>query len=96
VNQTLAALALIIITVYLKARGGLKWIISGLPAVFMSVMTIWAVVMNQLKFDAAHNWLLMVVNLCILVIAVWIAIEGIIRFFTTEEAPLEGIPESTV
>ncbi len=25
VNQTLAALALIIITLYLKARGGLKW-----------------------------------------------------------------------
>lgn len=96
VNQTLAALALIIITVYLKARGGLKWIISGLPAVFMSVMTIWAVVMNQLQFDAAHNWLLMVINFCILVIAVWIAIEGIIRFFVTVEAPVEGIPESTV
>lgn len=94
VNQTLAALALIIITVYLKARGGLKWIISGLPAVFMSVMTIWAVVMNQLKFDAAQNWLLMVINFCILVIAVWIAIEGIIRFFVTEEAPAEVMTES--
>lgn len=96
VNQTLAALALIIITVYLKARGGLKWIISGLPAVFMSVMTIWAVVMNQLKFDAAQNWLLMVINFCILVIAVWIAIEGFIRFFVIEEAPAEGVTESTV
>ena len=29
VNQTLAALALIIITLYLKARGGLKWMIAG-------------------------------------------------------------------
>ncbi|MGD9278044.1 MAG: carbon starvation protein A [Desulfobacterales bacterium] len=95
VNQTLAALALIIITVYLKRRGGLKWMVSGLPACFMTVMTIWAVVMNQLKFDAAHNILLMVINLIILAIAVWIAVEGIIKFFTTqEEIPTEGAPET--
>ncbi|MGD9301164.1 MAG: carbon starvation protein A [Desulfobacterales bacterium] len=92
VNQTLAALALIIITLYLKARGGLKWMIAGLPAIFMSVMTIWAVVMNQYKFGAAHNMLLQVINLCILVIAVWIAIEGVIKFFSTGETPPEPAP----
>ena len=92
---TLAALALIIITVYLKRRGGLKWMVSGLPACFMTVMTIWAVIMNQLKFDAAHNMLLMVINLIILAIALWIAVEGIIKFFTTqEETPVKGAPEA--
>jgi len=89
VNQTLAALALIIITLYLKAKGGWKWLVAGVPAVFMSVMTIWAVVLNQFKFGTAHNLLLEVVNLIILVIAVWILIEGLIKFFspthTTEE-----------
>jgi carbon starvation protein len=87
VNQTLAALALIIITLYLKARGGLKWMIAGLPAIFMSVMTIWAVVMNQVKFGAAHNMLLQVINMCILLIAVWIAVEGVIKFLKMGEVP---------
>jgi carbon starvation protein len=83
VNQTLAALVLIIITLYLQARGGLKWVVSGLPAAFMSVMTIWALIMNQTKFLGAHNMLLTVINICILVVAVWIAVEGIIKFFSS-------------
>jgi carbon starvation protein len=89
VNQTLAALALIIITLYLKAKGGLKWVVSGLPAVFMSIMTIWALVMNQIKFGTAHNLLLQIINLVILVIAVWIAIEGLIKFFSTTDVTEE-------
>ncbi|MFZ7125829.1 MAG: carbon starvation protein A [Desulfobacterales bacterium] len=87
VNQTLAALALIIIALYLKRRGGLKWMIAGLPAIFMAVMTIWAVVLNQVSFGAGHNTLLQVVNLCILFLACWITIEGVIKFFLTEEEP---------
>jgi carbon starvation protein len=86
-NQTLAALALIIITLYLKRRGGLKWLISGLPAIFMAVMTIWAVILNEVKFSAGNNMLLTVINLLVLLIAVWILIEGVIKFFGTEEEP---------
>jgi carbon starvation protein len=92
VNQTLAALALIIITLYLKSRGGLKWLVAGLPAVFMSVMTIWALLLNQVSYGATHNVLLQAINLCILAIAVWIAVEGVIKFFVTHEAPAEPAP----
>jgi carbon starvation protein len=95
VNQTLAALALIIITLYLKTKGGWKWLVAGVPAVFMSVMTIWAVVMNQLKFGTAHNVLLQVINLIILVIAVWILIEGLIKFFTPTHITQEPEPLTT-
>ena len=96
VNQTLAALALIIITLYLKARGGLKWLIAGLPAIFMAVMTIWAVIMNQIKFGATHNVLLQVINICILFVALWIVVEGVIKFFVTHEAPPpEPVPATT-
>jgi carbon starvation protein len=87
VNQTLAALALIIITLYLKQKGGLKWMVSGLPAIFMSIMTIWALIINQFKFGASHNLLLQVINLIILAIAVWIAIEGLIKFFSSNLRP---------
>jgi carbon starvation protein len=87
VNQTLAALALIIITLYLKRRGGLKWLVSGIPAAFMAIMTIWAVILNQVKFGAGGNMLLTVINLCILIIAIWIAIEGVIKFLAAGEEP---------
>jgi carbon starvation protein len=82
VNQTLAGLALIIITVYLKDKGGVKWLISGIPALFMMVMTIWALILNQSDFGTAHNMLLQVVNAIILILAVWITVEGILRFMT--------------
>ena len=87
VNQTLAALALIIITLYLKARGGLKWLVSGIPAIFMAVMTIWAVILNQVKFGAGGNMLLTVINICILFIALWIVVEGVVKFIATSGAP---------
>jgi len=87
VNQTLAALALIIITLYLQTKGGAKWMFAGFPALFMAIMTIWAVIVNQTKFLGAHNMLLTVVNLCILIVAVWILIEGLIKFFGSYGKP---------
>ncbi len=83
-NQTLAALALIVATVYLKAKGGAKWLVPGVPAVFMTVMTTWALVLNQTKFLHKNATLLIVLNIVILVIALWIAIEGLIKFFTVK------------
>jgi len=84
-NQTLAALALFIITLYLKTRGGLKWLISGIPAIFMAIMTIWACILNQMKFIGAGNALLYIINICIIIIALWIVVESVIKFFTTGE-----------
>ncbi len=87
VNQTLAALALIVITLYLRKRGKRGWLVAGLPAVFMSFMTIWATVMNQSSFMKSGNALLYIVNAIVIIIVVAIVIEGIIAFFRikTEE-----------
>jgi carbon starvation protein len=85
VNQTLAALALIVITVYLKRRGGMKWMVAGIPAIFMAVMTLWAVVINQLNFGRSHNILLQSINFVIIILAAWIVVEGLIKFFQTDE-----------
>ncbi len=96
VNQTLAALALIVITLYLQTKGGAKWMFAGFPALFMAFMTIWAVIMNQTKFLGAENMLLTVINLCVLIIAVWIVIEGLIKFFSSYgKAPIEPEPATT-
>ncbi len=90
VNQVLAALALTIITLYLKSKGGLKWLVAGIPAIFMAIMTIWGVIANQTQFLGANNMLLSVINGAILILAIWIVIEGLIRFFTIgQEAPAQ-------
>jgi carbon starvation protein len=91
-NQALAALALIIITLYLKTKGGSKWMAPGLPAIFMAIMTIWAVIFNQVNFLGAHNALLSVINICILIVACWIVVEGVVRFFTPP-GPTAAQPE---
>jgi carbon starvation protein len=81
VNQTLAALALIIVTLYLRRKGGIKWLISGIPAAFMSVMTLWASLMNQFQFNQDKNLLLQVINAAIVLIVFWIIVEGVIKLF---------------
>ncbi len=83
VNQTLAALALIIITIYLKNKylGSWKWLITGIPAIFMVVMTLWASIMNEISFIHKHNWLLIIANLIIILLVVGVIYEGVKKFF---------------
>ena len=95
VNQVLAALALTIITIYLKSKGGLKWLVSGIPGVFMAIMTIWGVIVNQTMFLGAQNLLLSIINGAILIVSIWIVIEGVARFFTVGEEPA-GQPQEAV
>lgn len=80
VNQTLAALSLIIISVYLRTKGGWKWLITGIPAIFMGAVTLWAIIENHGEYAAQNNLLLQIVNLVILVIVVWIIVEGVVSF----------------
>ncbi len=84
VNQTLSALALIIITLYLRTKGGWKWLVSGVPALFMAVMTFWASLMNESDFFATKKILLLSVNGIIILLVLWIAVEGIVKFFNTK------------
>jgi len=91
-NQCLAALALLAITVYLKQRGGARYLVSGIPAVFMIVMTTWGLIYNEIAFIKAGNILLTIVNALVLLIALWIVVEGLSAFFgkKTLEAKAEA------
>lgn len=77
VNQTLAGLTLIVLTVYLKRKKGLAYLIAGIPALFMVSMTIWALFINEANFLKSGNILLIVVNAIVLIIAIWVALEGV-------------------
>ena len=85
VNQTLAALALIVVTLYLKTKGGFKWILAGAPAIFMAIMTLWASLINEMSFIGQNNWLLIIVNSIVIIVVVVISLEGLIRFFKEEK-----------
>ncbi len=87
VNQTLAALALIVITIYLKKRSRWGWLISALPALFMLTVSLWAVIDNQTIFGQKHNILLQVLNAIIFISMVWISIEGGIKLIKTSYSP---------
>ncbi len=80
VNQTLAALGLIVITIYLREKGGYKWMVSGIPAVFMSLVTVYAGVLNNINYFETANYLLAFTQGVIILIVLWIIIEGILRF----------------
>ena len=83
VNQLLAALALLVLTIYLRKRRGLKYLVSGIPCVFMLCMTVWSVILNQINFIKGKNALLSVINGVMILLAVWMIIEGLITFLTS-------------
>jgi carbon starvation protein len=49
--------------------------------------------LNQVSFGAANNMLLQVINVIVLLIAIWIVVEGVIKFFSMNgEVPAEPSP----
>jgi len=85
-NQCLASLALMVITLYLKKKGGLKFIVTAIPCLIMLTVTAWALITNEMKFISQKNWLLVTIGAGIFVLAMWMAIEAIIAFFTRPKA----------
>jgi carbon starvation protein len=83
-NQCLAALALLAITIYLKQRGGLRYLVAGIPAAFMIVMTTWALILNEINFINVGNVMLSIINGAVILIALWIVVEGLNAFFVTK------------
>ena len=86
VNQTLAGLSLIVVTVYLKSKGGVKYLLTAIPAVFMVVMTIWALFINEKNFINSGNILLLIVNAIVIIIAIWVVFEGFNKLLEKQEA----------
>jgi carbon starvation protein len=84
-NQLLAALALLVVTLYLKSKGGIKYIVVGLPCLIMLVITNWAMVKNEIIFLTSEKyvgqrWLLSIIGAGIFLLALWMTIEALIAF----------------
>ena len=77
VNQLLAGLALLVITIYL-ARQKIKASVTMVPMVFMIAMTGWAMMINLKNFYAQSNWLLVSIGLIVFILEIWMVVEGIL------------------
>jgi len=80
-NQLLAALALLLVTLYLKRKGGLKFIVTAVPCLIMLVITNWAMIKNEMSFINKADWLLVIIGGGIFALALWMTIEALIAFF---------------
>ena len=77
VNQLLAGLALLVTTIYL-ARRKVNIAYTGIPMVFMIVITGWAMALNIQKFYNTSNWFLFIIGLAVFVLEIWMIIESAI------------------
>ena len=87
-NQLLAGLALLLVTLYLKRKGGLKFLVTALPCLIMLVITNWSMVKNEMNFISQANWLLVIIGGGIFTLSLWMTIEALIVFFNSSR-PVE-------
>ncbi|MFA7109466.1 MAG: carbon starvation protein A [Sphaerochaetaceae bacterium] len=93
-NQALAALALFTAAVYLKKRGGKKYLACYIPALFMLIMTTWALVENELSYIANSTVLLGIVNIIIIFIVLFVGITSIISVQSKKAEEVTPKPEA--
>jgi carbon starvation protein len=74
-NQLLAALSLLVVTVYL-AHKKYPVIYTMIPMLLMVVLTGWAMYYTIAKFYHDKNWLLLFIGLIIVVLEIWMIIES--------------------
>ncbi len=85
-NQTLASLALFTASVYLKKSGGMKFLVTLIPACFMLIMTLWALVENEINYFGKGNITLSIVNIIIIAIVLFVAYASIRALGNKDEA----------
>ncbi|RKX95236.1 MAG: carbon starvation protein A [Spirochaetes bacterium] len=87
VNQLLAALALLVATVYL-VRKKKPFVITLIPLIFMIIMTGWAMIRNINNFAKTSNGLLLTIGIIIVLLELWLIIEAIITLSKAKETDL--------
>ncbi|HXV63338.1 MAG TPA: carbon starvation protein A [Vicinamibacteria bacterium] len=92
-NQVLAALTLLTVTIYLFARKK-NYLYTLVPMAFMLVTTLVAMIANVKRFYLEGNYLLLGVGSSVLVLAVWLVVEGAIKFTRGRSQALSGLKDA--
>ena len=85
-NQLMAGLTLSIIVVILTQLRRPTWPVL-LPLLFVTVMSLWAAVLQLKTLFQAGNWLLLVIDAIIIVAAIWVIAEAIAAISRARTAP---------
>lgn len=92
-NQVLAGLTLLTVTLYLYLRKK-NYLYTALPMMFMLVTTLIAMVANVRTFFEQGNFLLLAVGVSVLFLAIWLVVEGLVRFTRGREEALAGLKQA--
>jgi carbon starvation protein len=75
-NQLLAALGLAVVSIYLIQKRK-NYLLALIPMIFVLIMTIWSMFTSLLEFVVTRDYLLVALSLIILILAIWLLIEGV-------------------
>ncbi len=89
-NQIMAGLTLLSVTLYLYFRKK-PYVYTLVPMVFMLLTTISAMIYNIRHYVEGGSWLLLGVGGAVLLLAIWLLIEAVLRFTRDRELAMEGI-----
>ncbi|WP_293776846.1 carbon starvation CstA family protein, partial [uncultured Corynebacterium sp.] len=85
-NQLMAGLTLSIIVVILTQLRRPTWPVL-IPLLFVTVMSLWAAVLQLKTLFQAGNWLLLAIDAVIIVAAIWVIAEAIAAISRARKAP---------
>lgn len=80
VNQLLAALALMLASIYLHKKGGVKYLVTFIPFLVIIGITMWASTINQITFIQNKNQLLAIINGMVMALSLWMLFESLIKY----------------
>jgi len=77
-NQLIAALALMVVSVYLHLKGKPVWV-TAIPFVIMVGLTSWAMAVNLRLFFEGQQWHLFIIGLIVAALEVWMIVEVVLH-----------------
>jgi len=92
-NQVMAGLTLLTVTLYLYFRKK-NYLYTAIPMVFMLVTTLVAMVINVRTFFNQGSYLLLAVGGVVLFLALWLIVEGVLRFTRGREEAVAELQEA--
>lgn len=85
-NQLMAGLTLSILVIMLTQLRRPTWPVL-IPLVFVTVMSLWAAVLQLRTLWSAQNWLLLVIDVVIIGCAIWVIVEAIMAISKARREP---------
>lgn len=85
-NQLMAGLTLAILVVMLTQLRRPTWPVL-IPLVFVTLMSLWAAVLQLRTLWTAQNWLLLVIDIVIICCAIWVTVEAVSAIGKARRAP---------